>query len=150
MSDGHRLAQLMRQAGKTPQNELVDLVIGEVTSIEPLKVKIENRELTESFLIVGALCQEKHIYTDDVKKLSHSHKISSLSTQSAGGETIHSHGINAHDTQSTPQNAEYDILLWRGLEKGDKVLMLKVSRGQRYFILQRCEEKKKQEGAKAK
>lgn len=87
MSDGHRLVQMMREAGKTPQNEVVDIVMGEVTSIKPLKVRIENRELTESFLILGALCK--------------------------------------------------GTSMWRGLIVGDRVLMLKVSRGQKYFIMQR-------------
>lgn len=119
-SDGHRLAQLMRQAGKTPQNELVDIVIGEVTSASPLKVKVENRELTESFLIVGALCQETHIRTDNVKKLEHTH-----GQGVAGDNSIY--------------NANYDIMLWRGLRKGDRVLMLKVGRGQKYYIMQRAE-----------
>lgn len=95
MSDGHRLAQLIRQAGRTPQNEVVDIVVGEVTSIKPLKVKIENRELTETFLILGALCKETRI----------------------------------GDSSST--------MLWRGLIVGDRVLMLKVGRGQKYFIMQR-------------
>ncbi len=58
MGDGHRLAQMMREAGRTPQNEVVDIVEGEVTSVSPLKVKVDNRELTEAFLILGALCQE--------------------------------------------------------------------------------------------
>lgn len=96
MSDGHRLAQLMREAGKPPQNEIVDIVVGEVTSINPLRVKIENRELTQSFLIVGALCRE---------------------TRASGA----------------------DVLLWRGLRVADRVLMLKVGRGQKYYILQREE-----------
>ena len=48
----------MREAGRTPQNEVVDIVEGEVTSVSPLKVKVDNRELTEAFLILGALCQE--------------------------------------------------------------------------------------------
>lgn len=97
MSDGHRLAQLMRQAGRIPQNEVVDIVTGEVISVKPLRVKIENRELTESFLITGALCKET--YSSD----------------------------------------DYRILLWRGLQEGDRVLMLKVGRGQKYYIIQREE-----------
>lgn len=99
MSDGHRLAQLMREAGKPPQNEIVDIVVGEVTSIKPLKVKVENRELTESFLIVGALCQETHM----------------------------------NMPESSP------VLLWRGLRVRDRIFMLKVGKGQKYYILQREE-----------
>ena len=95
MSDGHKLAQLMQRAGKTPQNEIVDIVVGEVTHVRPLKVKIESRELSESFLIVGALCKETRL--------------------------------------------DADVLLWRGLRVGDRVLMLKVGRGQKYYILQREE-----------
>ena len=139
MSDGHRLVQAMRRAGTTPQNEIVDIVIGEVTSVKPLKIKIENRELTESFLILGALCKETHIYTDNVKKLDHRHAIAATSTQSAG-DPSHSHGINALNTNpTTPTDANYDIMLWRGLKVKDRVLMLKVGRGQKYYILQREE-----------
>lgn len=139
MSDGHRLAQLMREAGKTPQNEIVDIVMGEVTSVKPLKVKVENRELTESFLILGALCKETHIYTPYVKKLDHYHVIPAASTE-AGGSDGHSHAIQARDTDpAQPHGANYDIMLWRGLRKGDKVLMLKVGRGQKYYIIQREE-----------
>lgn len=94
MSDGHRLVQLMREAGKTPQNEIVDIVTGEVTSVNPLRVKVERRELTESFLIVGALCKEARL-------------------------------------------ASPDIVLWRGLQVGDRVLMFKMGKGQKYYIMQR-------------
>lgn len=120
MSDGHRLAQLMREAGKTPQNELVDIVIGEVTSVKPLKVKVENVELTESFLILGALCKETHIYTDYIKRHEHTHTC-------------------PHGSTSGPTTDDYDIMLWRGLRVGDRVLMLKVGRGQKYYIIQRQE-----------
>ena len=89
MGDGHRLAKMMREAGRTPQNEVVDIVEGEVTSVSPLKVKVDNRELTESFLILGALCKQTS--------------------------------------------------MWRGLNAGDKVMMIKLARGQKYYILQRKE-----------
>ena len=89
VSDGHRLAKMMRDAGRTPQNEVVDIVEGEVTSVSPLKVKVDNRELTESFLILGTLCQQTS--------------------------------------------------MWRGLNAGDKVMMIKLARGQKYYILQRKE-----------
>jgi hypothetical protein len=110
----------MRQAGKAPQNEIVDIVIGEVTSVYPLRVKIENRELTESFLIVGALCQEKRISGYAFTIPEHTHEMGNEITE---------------PSKSTPT----DVLLWRGLWVGDKVLMLKVGRGQKYYILQREE-----------
>lgn len=128
MSDGHRLVQAMRQAGQTPQNEIVDIVVGEVTSIKPLKVKVESRELTETFLIVGPLCQETHIYTDQI--LAHSHTHSYTDSTINGSST---------KTTGTPTTDKYDILLWRGLKVKDQVLMLKVGRGQKYYILQRQE-----------
>ena len=139
MSDGHRLVQAMRKAAETPQNEVVDIVIGEVTSASPLKIKVENRELTESFLILGALCKETHIYTDYIKKHDHYHVIPAASTQ-AGGEDSHTHAISQRDTSpATPHGADYDIMLWRGLRSGDRVLMLKVGKGQKYYVLQREE-----------
>lgn len=112
MSDGHRLVQAMRQAGRTPQNEIVDIVTGEVTSVKPLRVKVENRELTESFLIVGALCKETHIGSD---------------------------AFTIPTTSESPAVAPTDVILWRGLRVGDRVMMLKVGRGQKYYIMQREE-----------
>lgn len=139
MSDAHRLVQAMREAGRTPQNEIVDIVLGEVTSVKPLKVKVENRELTEAFLILGALCKETHIYTDNVIKFDHTHVVPAASTK-PGGADSHTHAIDLRDTNPvTPNDANYDIMLWRGLRVGDKVLMLKVGRGQKYYIMQRQE-----------
>lgn len=127
MSDGHKLAQLMRQAGKQPQNEIVDIVTGEVTSVKPLRVKVESRELTESFLIIGALCKETHISSTAFTIPNHAHSITSENS-SVSSATI-------EPSKSTPT----DVILWRGLRVGDRVLMLKVGRGQKYYILQREE-----------
>lgn len=144
MSDGHRLAQLMREAGKTPQNEIVDIVMGEVTSVKPLKVKVESRELTESFLILGALCKETHIKSSAFTIPTHTHNIPQNTAQSSSvpgvetGTGSHTHtvpAIESEESKSTPT----DVLLWRGLRVGDKVLMLKVGRGQKYYIMQREE-----------
>lgn len=138
MSDGHRLAQLMREAGRTPQNELVDIVVGTVTSVSPLKVKVENRELTETFLIVGALCRETHISSANIIKNNHYHTIPEHQTESSSPGP-HTHTVPQHRTNSEATSNDYDIILWRGLKVGDRVLMLKVSRGQKYYILQREE-----------
>ena len=125
MGDGHRLAKMMREAGRTPQNEVVDIVEGEVTSVSPLKVKVDNRELTEAFLILGALCQETII----------------TRTADSGTyifENPHGH-IGIHGATSEDSCDIYQIKLWRGLKVGDKVMMIKLARGQKYYILQRKE-----------
>ena len=94
--------------------------------------------LTESFLIVGALCKETHIYTSNVKRLEHRHIIPELRTEEAGEVVSHTHAILEMETDpAEPHDGDYDIMLWRGLRKGDKVLMLKVGRGQKYYIMQR-------------
>lgn len=125
MGDGHRLAQMMREAGRTPQNEVVDIVEGEVTSVSPLKVKVDNRELTEAFLILGALCQETII----------------TRTADSGTyifENPHRH-TGVHGATSQDNWGIYQIKLWRGLKVGDKVMMIKLGRGQKYYVLQRKE-----------
>lgn len=125
MGDGHRLAKMMREAGRTPQNEVVDIIEGEVTSVSPLKVKVDNRELTEAFLILGALCQETII----------------TRTADSGAcifETPHKH-TGTNGATSEDNCGIYQIRLWRGLKVGDSVMMLKFARGQKYYILQRKE-----------
>lgn len=140
MSDGHRLTQLIREAGRTPQNEVVDIVTGQVTSVAPLKVRVENRELTESFLILGALCKETHIYTPYINRNDHYHVIPATTTSTGGSQDPHNHTISVRDTSpGSPHGNNYDIMLWRGLRVGDRVLMLKVGRGQKYYIMQREE-----------
>lgn len=125
MGDGHRLAKMMREAGRTPQNEVVDIVEGEVTSVSPLKVKVDNRELTEAFLILGALCQETIIPR-------------TADSDTYIFETPHGHA-GVHGGTSADNCGIYQIKLWRGLKVGDKVMMIKLARGQKYYILQRKE-----------
>lgn len=125
MGDGHRLAKMMREAGRTPQNEVVDIVEGEVTSVSPLKVKVDSRELTEAFLILGALCQETIIPR-------------TADSDTYIFETPHGHA-GVHGGTSADNCGIYQIKLWRGLKVGDKVMMIKLARGQKYYILQRKE-----------
>lgn len=96
MPDASRLVAAMVKAGKPKENSIVDLVIGTVVSVSPLKIKIGKLTLTETFLTVGALCKEAR----------------------------------------TP---EPELLLWRGLQNGDEVYMIRLSSGQKYYVLQRKE-----------
>ena len=83
------------------------------------------RSLTEAFLILGALCQETIIPR----------------TADSGTyifETPHGH-TGVHGGTSADNCGIYQIKLWRGLKVGDKVMMIKLARGQKYYILQRKE-----------
>ena len=56
---GNKLLKIMQEAGKMPTGETTDLLFGVVTSVSPLKIKIDNRfEVDEKFLILSALVKE--------------------------------------------------------------------------------------------
>lgn len=133
MSDGRKLAQLMIKAGQPKESQTVDMVIGKVTSINPLKVKVGKIELTKTFLIVGALCTETIIKIPVDSGNEHKHIIPAHTTSS--GDDGHTHQIPAWETKT----ALPDIVLWRGLKVGDTVYMIKMAKGQKYYIMQREE-----------
>jgi hypothetical protein len=57
---GDRLVQIMRAASKKPSSEETDLINGEITSVNPLKIWVDSRfEIDDSFnIILSALCKE--------------------------------------------------------------------------------------------
>lgn len=92
MTDASRLVRAMQKVATPKENDVVDMVIGTVTSVSPLRIKTDKITLSETFLIVGALCKSKYVG---------------------------------------------DTLLWRGLQVGDSVYMIRFSKGQKYFELWR-------------
>lgn len=94
---GNKIIKIMQKTGKASQDDLTDLVYGQVLSINPLKIKVDNRfEITSNFIILSALAKEKKITIGDT-----------------------------------------EIILWRGLQTNDKVKMLKVNQGQKYYVIER-------------
>lgn len=132
---GNKLIKIMQDAAKPPSGETTDLLFGEVTSVSPLKIKIDNRfEVDEKFLILGALVRETVIKIPQRDNNYHGHSIPQTTTQTAG-DPPHNHIVPAYNTN----NALPDILLWRGLRVGDKVRILRVNKGQQFFVLEREE-----------
>ena len=132
---GNKLLKIMQEAGKMPTGETTDLLFGVVTSVSPLKIKIDNRfEVDEKFLILSALVKETVIKIPEREENKHSHVIPQHTT-SAAGEGPHTHTIPQMNTLS----ALPDILLWRGLIVGDKVRVLRVNQGQMFYVLEREE-----------
>lgn len=132
---GNKLVKIMQEAGKAPSGETTDLLFGVVTSVSPLKIKIDNRfEVDEKFLILSALVKKTVIKIPEREENKHSHVIPQHTTSSAG-EGPHTHIIPEMSTYS----ALPDILLWRGLIVGDKVRVLRVNQGQMFYVLEREE-----------
>lgn len=109
MGDARRLVRAMQIAGAAKENETADLIVGTVSSVSPLIINTDKLELTQSFLILSALCKEAKI------------KIPVL--------------INPETNETTLS----DIVLWRGLRVGDIVYMMRCRAGQKYYVFQRKE-----------
>jgi hypothetical protein len=141
---GNKLVKIMQDAGKPSSSESTDLLFGEVTSVSPLKIKIDNRfEVGEEFLILSALVRDTVInipaidvsYREDNQ---HSHVIPAtvtLSIDSNNNPVNHNHKIASWNTEL----ALPSIRLWRGLIVGDKVRVLRVNQGQMFYVLEREE-----------
>lgn len=62
MSDGRKLVKTFSKIARASNDDMVDIVIGYVLSVSPLKISIgEDLVLTESFLIQSKFIQEKII-----------------------------------------------------------------------------------------
>lgn len=96
---GTKLINIMRKAGKTPDDERTALVFGVVTGVSPLKIKIDNRfEVDETFLLLSRSVKEYKV------------------------------------EQPLPLQ---NNVLWRGLEKDDSVILLRLNNGQLFYVLER-------------
>lgn len=136
---------------KQEQQEPVLFITGEVISVNPLQIKINEKfTLDENSLLLSATVKETWIDipittgdepsedggTDGVFMHRH-HIVGTTETGGAGdgqGATGHTHEIDIYTKYSLPK-----IRLWRGLAVGDVVRLLKIQGGQLYFVLEREE-----------
>ncbi len=135
-----------------------DVATGTVTSADPLEITVSTAmpPLRREVLYLTESVVEKKIPV-----LTHRHYISTLShthSNSAGGTTTGLSGPYLGDASLVSQGAGAEIqgediicyergkplpvrdgyiLLNRGLEEGDKVLLLRVRHGQKYIVLSR-------------
>lgn len=56
---GNKLLNIMRETAKIPAGQATDLLFGKVTSVSPLKIRVDNRfEIGGSFLIRTSLVSD--------------------------------------------------------------------------------------------
>lgn len=129
MGDGSKLVRVMTEAGKQSNKDTADFATGKVVSVSPLQINVDDKiQLTEEFLILSPFCIEK------VLELGHTHGYNG----STGTAASHSHDYFGTTHEDGPGDSG-TFLLWRGLEVGDSVTMLKSNGGQTYYVLQRKE-----------
>lgn len=141
---GKTILEAAKRASQIPDFHFSDVVSGKVTSVEPLKIKIGDKlELTEKNLILSAFVQETWINVPTTPnplepadgKYQHRHYIDAETQLANDGQGAdHKHAIKIYTEFADPK-----ILLWRGLQVGDVVYMLRVARGQTYYVMQRQE-----------
>lgn len=128
-----------------------DLSIGTVTSASPLEITISTAmpPLPASVLYLTSAVVEKKMpmleHTHKTGGLQHEHTIPSGSTGPAlSGEFESSKELTSvavmENGKPLPVKGGY-IILNRGLETGDKVLLLRVQKGQKFIVLSRVFEK---------
>lgn len=106
-----------------------DLVFATVIGVKPMTIKLEDGSIIpETFIVLSPLAKEFKINT------LHKHKYSGETSDTAtyAGETERAGA-------GFPVPDSGDLLVWRGLNIGDKVVVLKTSGGQKYYILHRQE-----------
>ena len=114
----------------------LEYVLGEVTSIDPLMIKVDNRlELDSDHFILSGFVQETWINIPYFEAPKHTHPIPIQTTDSGCDAHPHTHTIPAWVTD--PDFPK--IMLWRGLWVGDVVRMFKVQQGQFYYVVEREE-----------
>lgn len=140
---GKTLLEAAKKHSQVPDSHFSDVLTGKVTSVEPLKIKIGNNlELTEKNLVLSAFVQETWINVPTTHGeegadgiFMHRHYIDAETELANDGQGAdHKHAIKVYTQYELPK-----ILLWRGLQVGDIVYLLRVAKGQTYFVLQRQE-----------
>lgn len=125
---GSKIVDIIKESSKVPNSESTDLLIGEVTSTSPLKVKVDNRyEVGENFLLLSTLVQEFEVdMTVDHNTEDHTHE----HDLPDGGETEE----HTHQHQYVGRKT---FLVHLGLKVGEKVMLIRVQKGQKFIIIDR-------------
>ena len=120
------LQQIMQKNMQAMQ--LTNLVMGTVTSESPLEIT-SNTAMEP--LRAGVLYLTESVIEKKIPVLRHTH----TTPEGVTGPALES-VVCQEDGKSLPVEGGY-IILNRGLEAGDKVLMLRVQNGQKFLVLSR-------------
>jgi len=130
-----RILNVIKQASAPHPSTVANVLHGEVISVNPLQIKIDNRLIiTEDFILLGAMCREMIIKIPTETIVKHLHTVP-LHTTDQAGSPFHTHTVQPFQTLT----AMPEIRLWRDLIVGDNVMVHRVNNGQTYYVSERVE-----------
>jgi hypothetical protein len=108
-----------------------DLMYGTVVSVSPIVIDVLGESamrLTQTFIELSPLCIEKTVKIPSWNTVSNTPSPPEPPQPPGGpsGVDAHWHTIPAHE-----------CIVWRGLQPGDRVIMLRVNSGNKYYVIQR-------------
>lgn len=141
---GEKFVGMMLDIAKNSVNssDRTDILYGQVTSANPLRIKVDNRiELDGSFFTLSPFCQKfetkvelppPNITVSIPSHSEHTHKLkdSEEEVQASTQELNHTASV-------TSQKQEVKLTLWEGLNAGDSVMLLRYENGQKFYVLQK-------------
>ena len=116
---------------------------GEVTATKPLKIRVRDYELTESNIILDVRCTEQWIKIPKDGANKHRHTIkgkTKLAKAGVSGQATESPNGHEHEIEFDSQEALPEICLWRALEVGDKVRIIRLEGGAIHWVTGRIED----------
>lgn len=116
---------------------------GEVTAVDPLKIRVKNYELTEEHLVIDVRCTEQWIRIPKNGANKHKHKIkgkTKLAMAGVTGQATENPQGHEHEIEFDSQEALPEICLWRKLRKGDKVRIIRLEGGAIHWVTGRIED----------
>lgn len=144
MTLGKAILEAAKQYNQVPDSQFSDVLSGTVMNLSPLQIKVGDKLiLNAKNLILSVFVQETWINVPTTPnplepadgKYQHRHFIDAETELANDGQGAdHKHAIKIYTEFAHPK-----ILLWRGLQVGDVVYLLRVAKGQSYFVLQRQE-----------
>ena len=99
-----------------PKSAYTGAEIATVISASPLTLNCNGVEVTEDFIYLTPLCKA---FTTTALKHSHTH----------------SHTCPEGSTSSDATEALQNVIVWRGLQAGDNVLVIRTNRSQKYVVI---------------
>ena len=132
--------------------ELTDIFYGTVTKDKPLEITIQQKiVLTEEFLILSNMVKDHEVditvsmetvkdnYLDE-NAMNHTHLGTTLAGNLGapiGGETYYT--MNFDTTHHHDIKGRKKIMFHYGLKSGEKVILLRMQGGQKYYVMDRID-----------